>query len=172
MLSKFNIYQSSTEEDRPPISHKVREYLLFFTTKNVLEKKNVLLNAKWNVILSIYFVRKRMYGPECVFLAKGSRTVSSENTKIFEVIVPVQTIDDSADKHLRTIELMYEAIALYLTTTYKKITKEFMSQLWQEVDLSYLLSLPYPAPFKEQKYLIDELIERQPPLTEASQKQG
>jgi hypothetical protein len=50
---------------------------------------------------------------------------------------------------------MYEAIAIFLTSTYKKVTSEFMNELCNNVDLEYLLSLPYPAPFKEQKYLSD-----------------
>jgi len=158
MLSKFNIFQSSIDKDRPPISHKVRDYFIQFITEEVLVKKNIMLKAKWDVILAIYFIRKEKYGPDRVSLLKGSRTVSAENTKIYEVLIPAQLIDAANDKHLKTIELIYEAIALFLTTTYKKVTSEFMSQLWAKVDLDYLLSLPYPAPFNEQKYLIDDLV--------------
>jgi hypothetical protein len=51
---------------------------------------------------------------------------------------------------------MYEAVSLFLTTTFKRVTPEFMATLWKQVDLDYLLALPYPAPFQEQKYLLDE----------------
>ena len=158
MLSKFNIFQSSTEEDRPPISHKVRDYFVDFISAEVLEKKNILLNAKWNTILSIYFVRKGEYGPDKVFLAKGSKSISTEHIRIYEVLIPIQVIEAAQDKYLKTIELIFEAIALFMTSTYKKVKKEFMKQLWEKVDIKYLLSLPYPAPFEEQKYLLDEVL--------------
>lgn len=31
-----------------------------------------------------------------------------------------------------------------------------MTALWKEVDLNYLWALPYPAPFQEQQYVLDE----------------
>ena len=37
-----------------------------------------------------------------------------------------------------------------------KVTLDFMSELQKQIDMNYLLSLPYPAPFEEQKYLLDE----------------
>src|SRR5688500_2501450 len=156
MLSKFNIYQSSAEEDRPPISHKVRDYFVDFITIEVLQKKHVIINAKWDIILALYFVRKGKYGPDRLFLAKGSRSVSVENTKIYEVIIPMQVIDAADDKYLKTIELIYEAITMFLISIYKKVTFDYMNQLWEKIDLDYLISLPYPAPFNEQKYLSDE----------------
>jgi hypothetical protein len=45
MISKLNVYQSSTEAERPPISDKARDYLIEFIITEVLEKKSILLNA-------------------------------------------------------------------------------------------------------------------------------
>ena len=157
MHSKFNIYQSATQEERPPISHKVKDYLIDLIIKEVLEKKNIIVNARWNIFLALYFFRKGKYGPDRVFLAKGSRTVSAENIKIYEVIVPIQVLDTAGDKYLKTIELMFEAITLFLTSNYKKITADFMAEVWKKADLEYLHSLPYPAPFEDQKYPGDEV---------------
>jgi hypothetical protein len=88
------------------------------------------LNANWNVILSIAVLRKGIYPAESIFPAKGSRTVSEENTKIYGVVIPVQIIDAATDKHLKTVERIYEAVELFLTSTYKTITKEFMNEPW------------------------------------------
>ncbi|ANE51069.1 hypothetical protein [Flavisolibacter tropicus] len=129
ILSTFTISQSSTEEDRPPISYRVKEYFECFITTEVLEQKNIILKAKWNIVLAIYFIRKGKYGPDAVFLAKGSRIISAESTKIYEVLIPMQLIDAASDKQLKTIELMYEGIALFLTSTYKTVSTEFMKQL-------------------------------------------
>lgn len=51
---------------------------------------------------------------------------------------------------------MYEAIKLFFTRTYKKISPEFMDELWNQINLDYLLSLSYPAPFAEQRYFLDD----------------
>ncbi|RAJ05509.1 hypothetical protein LX64_02669 [Chitinophaga skermanii] len=89
---------------------------------------------------------------EDIALANGSTTVASESVKIYECIIPFDFIRDSEEPQLETIELMYRAIKLFVTSTYKKVKPEFIDALWREVDLNYLLSLPYPAPIEEQKY--------------------
>jgi hypothetical protein len=89
--SKFTIYQLAAviQEERPPISSKVREYLNEFIIKKVLERKNIIINAKWNIHLALYFVARGRYGPDSILLGKGARTVSAENVKIYEVLIPI-----------------------------------------------------------------------------------
>ena len=82
---------------------------------------------------------------------------SLEEIKIYEVLLPLVCIQEAENPLLKTIELMYEAIKIFFTTTYKKITPELMDELWKDVDLNYLLSLPYPASLAEQKYADDVL---------------
>jgi len=65
-------------------------------------------------------------------------------------------IEESDAPLIKTIELIYEAIKVFLVDTYKKITPEFMDMVWESVDVEYLRSLPYPAPFEDQKYVEDE----------------
>lgn len=158
MTSSFVIYQTSTSlNERPPISYKIREYYEKFIIENVLIKKNIITNGKWNIVLNIGFMRK---GPKVLFngivLGKGTRTISTENIRLYEVLILIEPIQTSSNPLLKTIELMYEAIKLFFISTYRKATPEFMDELWKQVDLNYLLSLPYPAPFEEQKYLNDE----------------
>jgi len=154
MESSFKIFQSGSVNERPPVSSKIREYFEQFISNNVLEKKKIIIGGKWNIYLSIMFTGD---GPKVLFerisLAKDPRIVKSEHVKIYFVFIRVKHIRESENPLLKTIELMYEAIKIFLTTTYnKKITSEFMDELWKQVDLEYLLSLPYPAPLEEQKY--------------------
>jgi hypothetical protein len=72
-------------------------------------------------------------------------------------MIPEKLITESENKYEAIIKLMYEAISIFLTTTYKKVSNEFMNELWHRVDLKYLLTLPYPAKVKDQKYLTDVL---------------
>jgi hypothetical protein len=91
-----------------------------------------------------------------VYMAKGVRTINPDKVKLYEVLLPLINIQEAENPLLKTIELMYEAITIFLTSTYKKITVEYMRELWEKLDMKYLLSLPYPASFKEQKYLDDK----------------
>jgi len=158
MQSYFIIYQSCTEKERPPISYKIREYFEEFVTENVLKKKKIIIGGRWKIILAIFFSgggSKVLYKE--IGFAKGSRTVSAESVKIYEAFILLKPIKDAPDPLLKTIELIYEAIKVFLTTTYKKVSLELMDALWNEVDLDYLLSLPYPAPLAEQKYVGDRI---------------
>lgn len=159
MKSNFKIYQTCTSDIvRPPISSKIREYLEQFLSVNVLEPKKIIVGGKWTIILSMLFVEEgARYTLKDVYMAKGSRTVSAEATKIYEILLPLKCIQESKKPLLKTIELMYEAIKKFITTNYKKVTPELMDELWKKVDLEYLLSLPYPAPLAEQKYVGDKI---------------
>ena len=72
-------------------------------------------------------------------------------------MIPVKLIKESENPYRKTIELIYEAITLFFTTIYKKITPHLMNQLWESIDILYLLTLPYPAPLIDQKYVTDIL---------------
>lgn len=50
---------------------------------------------------------------------------------------------------------MYDAISLFFTTIFKKVTPEYMGDIKGLIDLDYLLNLPYPASLTDQKYIGD-----------------
>lgn len=76
------------------------------------------------------------------------------------MIILTTEIQQSSNPQKATIDLMYEAITLFLTSTYKKVSIDFMSELYKQIDMNYLLSLPYPELFEEQKYFLDEQLFR------------
>lgn len=157
MQSYFKIFQSCSDKERPPISYKVREYFEEFISENVFSKMKIAVGGKWQIILSIHFTEG---GKKVLFkrmaLSKGVTTVTTENKKIYDLFILTDEIKKSFNPQRTTIDLMYEAITLFLTSTYKKVTLDFMVKLQKQIDMSYLLSLDYPAPFEEQKYLLDE----------------
>lgn len=158
MNRRFKIFFSDIcpVEERPPISFKVSEYFENFIAQHVLRGKKVLLNSKWSVEIVLAFCEEStIYKSDHLFMAKSPVTVTSEGVKIFDILIPLKLIKSSPEKYLKTIELIYEALSLFFTTQYKKISIEFFSELWSKVDIAYLLSLPYPAPLTEQKYLAD-----------------
>ena len=159
MKSYFEIKQSCTSYIfRPPISYKIREYLEKFVVENILDKRKIIQGGKWKVHLSMIFVESgQRHTLRHVFLGKGSRTVTAETVKIYEILIPLICIQESKTPLLATIELMYEALKIFFTQSYKSISSDFIGELWNQVDLDYLLSLPYPAPLKDQKYVGDEI---------------
>jgi hypothetical protein len=153
MVGYFSISQGYTTNYRPPISCKIREYFEQFISENILQRKKIITGGKWHINLTIYFVGEGRLGlPKVIKMDKSPRVIRDESIKLYEIFVPVRPIQESDDPLLKTIELMYEAITIFFTTTYRKITNEFMTDLWRKVDLKYLFSLPYPAPMKDQKY--------------------
>ena len=153
-MDKFSITQACSSKDRPPISYKIREYFVHFITENVLIPKKIILNGKWNICLAFIFLKDGKFGPSGVYVYKPT-SVSSDNVTIYPIQVPLKEIVESNNPLLRTIELFYEGIKLFFVKNYKKVDEKFMDDLWVKVDLDYLLSLPYPANIKDQKYVGD-----------------
>lgn len=157
MESAFSIYQSSSDKNRPPISYEVRKYLERFITDNVLKEKKIIVNSDWNVVLGIIFLSEGgRFTSKSIFLPKGGpKIIKKGRIKLYEIIVPLKVIQEANDPYLKTIELMYTAIGIFLSTTYKKVDPGSWDKLGKKIDLDYLLSLPYPAPLEEQKYVGD-----------------
>ena len=126
MEKKFQIIQSSTNtiDLRPPISWKVRDYLEGFIIENVLNEKQIIVSAQWVIHLHCFFCKNtpRVKYDHIEFYAKA-RTVKENMVKIYEIMIPEKFISESKNKYERTIELMYEAVSIFLTTTYKKVAK-------------------------------------------------
>jgi len=160
MEKKFQIIQSSTNsiDLRPPISWKVRDYLEDFIIENVLKKKQIIVSSEWTIHLHCMFCKlSPRFNYDHIHLFNKPRTVKENMVKIYEIMIPEKFINDSENRYEKTIEIMYDAVSIFLTTTYKKITREFMNALWHQADKKYLLTLPYPAEVKDQKYLTDVL---------------
>lgn len=158
MGKKIQIVQSSTNtiDLRPPISWKVRDYLEDFIIENVLMEKQIVVSSQWTIHLHCFFCKPSpRFNYDYVHFYAKPQTVKENMVKIYEIMIPEKLINESKNKYEKTIELMYDAISIFLTATYKKVSKEFMNELWQQVDMKYLLALPYPAKVKDQKYLTD-----------------
>lgn len=146
-----------SQENRPPISYRICEYFNEFMSESFAKKKPKLISKDWKINLGIIIQSEGRYGPKEIFLASKPRTIKSEGVKLYEMVVPLKLITDTNNPHRRTIEIIYEAVKIFFTSTYKSVSTEFMDELWKEIDLDYLLSLPYPAPLNEQKYVGDYL---------------
>jgi len=158
MEKRFQIVQSSTNtiDLRPPLSWRVRDYLEDFIIENVLTQKQIIVSSQWTIHLHCFFCKvSPRFNHEYIHLYNKPRSVKEDMVKTYEIIIPEKLITDCENKYEKTIDLMFEAVSIFLTTVYKKVSKEFMIALRKKVDMKYLLALPYPAELKDQKYLTD-----------------
>lgn len=158
MKNKFEIIVSSpSREDRPPISYKVREYFEAFIVDNVLKKKGIIVNGNWEIHIVLDFLPEtQRYQSDYIYMPdKPTSVVSEEKVKTYTLLIPMKLLKGASQPYLKTIKLIYEALTIFLTRAYKKIALSEMAEVWKSVDLDYLLSLPYPAPLTDQKYLTD-----------------
>lgn len=154
MAATFTISQLCTVNDRPPISHKVRDYLVQFITDEVLIPKKIILQDEYNIQLAMMFMPADGPGPERVDILDAD-VWEDMQLKAYPVVIPLALIHQAKDPYLKTIELMYEGIFLYFTAFHKSIHAHFMQDLWEKINFDYLLALPYPADIAEQQYLGD-----------------
>jgi hypothetical protein len=156
-MKKFEIIASSVSiTNRPPISYKVREYFETFIIDHILTKKKIIVTGNWEIHLVLAFLPEtNRYQSDDLFMPEKPVVVKEDKIKTYDILVPMKLIKPIDEPYLKTIELIYQAITLFLTKTYKKVTAKEMENLWESVDLKYLLSLPFPAPLVDQKYLTD-----------------
>lgn len=151
-MGSFRILQVGPEQHRPPLSYKVCEYFMVFIERHILIPQEIILQDKWNIWLSMMFFKKARFGPAGVYVYPP--TIMKENSvKSYPIQIPIDEITAAGQPVLKVVTLFYEGITQFFTKNYKQITVEFMQELWCQIDMIYLLSLPYPANPKDQKYL-------------------
>jgi hypothetical protein len=154
MESTFSISLICEVKDRPPISHKVRDYLVQFITEEVLIPEKIILSAGWDIELAMMFMPRDESGPEQVDVFEPD-VFDDIRLKAYPVVIPLDAINQAEDPYLKTIGLMYEGLFLFFTSFYKNITPHLMEGLWVKINFDYLFSLPYPAEITEQQYIGD-----------------
>ena len=154
MIKQFLIKKISTDPNRPPYSYKVEEYFEEFVYNNILQPFNVILNEKWKVLLSIMIFKKDENSPTGVNIYEPS-IIEEEQIKYFPVAINMEDVYANDQPLENIVSLYFQIISLFFLSNYKEISKEYMLDLKDKLDWDYLLSLPYPAPFLEQKYVGD-----------------
>jgi hypothetical protein len=148
--------QVGAMDARIPISSEIREHLEKVVVEHVLTPQKIIINGKWKTVIGLIFMSRGPRGPKDIYLAPGKpRAISANHIKLSEIIIPAYLIQDAEQPALKAIEMMYRAVKIFLTANYKKITPGLMDDTWKFVDVDHLLSLPYPAPLREQKYVGD-----------------
>jgi hypothetical protein len=151
---------------RPRVSHKISEYVFGFINEHILKPANVLQSDKyiyeWTLSFSFkipenhkilykspYSTDKRLYVPH-----KGFRTFEKVTKNVH-----LSVIADDINQNITPVEYaiaVYEMFADYLLYNYKKLKKETFDKAKDKLDISTINSFPFPAPFEDQKYMLDD----------------
>lgn len=151
---------------RPRVSYKISEYILSFMDKEILKPANILQSEKYvheftlsfsfgiprpNKIIykSPYATKKRLFIPQKGFTVFEKTTKKIHLTFIGDDIGPDISPNDYAD-------IVYTMFADYLLYNYKKLRKETLDNKKELIDLKKVNSYTYPAPFGQQKYILDD----------------
>jgi hypothetical protein len=151
MNATFSISLLCPAEDRPPISHKVRDYLVQFITDELLVPNHLILDGEWNIELAMLFIPVDEFGPHQVDIYEAEIYEDSK-LRSYPIAIPLDAITQSEEPYLKTIELLYEGLFRFFPSFYKQVHAHDMQDLWEKIDFDYLFSLPYPADITEQPY--------------------
>lgn len=156
MTKQFSIKKVSSEDNRPPYSYKVEEYFENFVHENILRPFNLLANDEHKTLLSIMLLNKDEQSPEGINFYEPEM-IEEENVKFYPVTIYLEDIYLDGKPVENIVSLYFQIISIFFLSYYKKLEMEYMIDLKEKIDWNYLLSLPYPAPAEEQKYVGDNL---------------
>ena len=150
---------------RPRVSHQISAYVLSYIDEQLLKPSRILQSEKqvyWftlsfsypipkhNRILykSPFATEKRLFVPH-----KGFRTVEGKKWAFLSVIA--EDINENMTPYAYA-QLVFDMFADYLVYNYKRLRKPDFDLIRNGMCREYIESFPFPAPFTEQQYALDE----------------
>ena len=158
-MNKITIDTLYDKEDyfkRPKVSYKIREYIEEFFLKEVLNEKKIIVNNKVDTLLQMSFF---IDANEDYIISLPPSTYKNENIKAYPIMISYSNrIENAKNINIEFAMILYEAVTEFLVTHFKKVSREEMEGLKVKLDLDYLSTIIYPAPFKEQRFVGDNSI--------------
>lgn len=155
---------------RPRVSYKISEYVWKYIYENYLFKLKLMSEDKFNYHILLTFAKynpdihkfmfKSPYNREKCFFRPSPNFRKVKITKCLVIGLTGECVDENISSSLYA-SLVYDMFCAQLIVLYKKVKKEDLDKLKTGLDYEYINSFPYPAPFEEQRYMIDN----QPTLT-------
>ncbi|MEN7551949.1 hypothetical protein AAG747_28805 [Rapidithrix thailandica] len=156
MINTFALYGDSFQktdfETRPRVSYKIREHIVALCVKHILAPKNVIVNGRFDYSITFSFDKasEDNFIKDKIIYSLRTR----KGTK--EVGISICDVEVSNNISPRAYAfLILEGMQVFLTGEYKKITPALFDAVKEHIDWDYINELPFPAPFEEQKYLLD-----------------
>jgi hypothetical protein len=154
LTKPFIIKKVCDEPDKPPYSYKVDEYFEQFVRENIIEPFNIIAEDDWKILLSIMMFKKDEESQEGVSIYPAE-TIDEEKIRYYPIAINIEDVYANNTPMENIVGIYYQIISLFFISNYEGISEEFMLELKKKLDWDYLLSLPYPAPSEQQKYVGD-----------------
>ncbi|MDB5192199.1 MAG: hypothetical protein JWQ96_1762 [Segetibacter sp.] len=155
MDKQFLIKKICDLEERPAYSYKVETYFEDFVYENLLKPFDIIIDTSWTILLPIMIFKKEENSTEGISIYEPS-TVEEEGVTYFPVSINIEDIYANGTVMENIVSLYYQVISLFFLNNYKSVSNEYMLELKNKIDWHYLLSLPYPVPYEQQKYVGDK----------------
>jgi hypothetical protein len=154
LTKPFIIKKVCDEPDKPPYSYKVDEYFEEFVREHIVVPFNIVAEDDWKILLSIMMFKKDEENPEGVSIYPAE-TIEEEKIRYYPIAINIEDVYANNTPMENIVGIYYQIISLFFISNYESISEEFMLELKKKLDWDYLLSLPYPVPIDEQKYVGD-----------------
>jgi hypothetical protein len=142
-------------EYRPRVSYKIRDYVLEFVLEHVIFPKKIMVKDRYNYFVAFILIPFKENEKD-----EKNEVITWDKWKLFgrEKTLHISIFNHLINANIRPEEfasIIYDALAIQFVELYKKITIEDFNKAKKNLDYNYINSLPYPAPFEEQKYTFD-----------------
>jgi hypothetical protein len=152
---------------RPRVDYRVSEYVFDYINKNILEQNKIMKTGNYGICFSFQFYNEGTlkYHKDTIFCTESTKydfhlyTSTENGIKYKEIMLlchSTELTEKIAPKEYANI--VYDMIGAFLTSKYKKITREKMDKNREGMDYSLIENFKFPAPFENQKYLLDDKI--------------
>ena len=150
---------------RPRVDYRISEYIFAYINKNILEENKIMQTGNYDLSFSFnqYHKDDMKFHKDTTFCTENTKfdfhlyneteggikykciLVFCWSTRITEKIEPKEYAN-----------IVYDMIGAFLTSKYKKITKELMDKNRNGIDYDFIQSYKFPAKFEDQKYMMDD----------------
>lgn len=151
---------------RPRVSAKISEYIVDFINQNLLVPLKIMQSEKFDYSLTLEF-DKYLPGVHKInsvspyttdtkkFVTPIGFTIVDKTAKWAYLSVCTTTMNETIEPKEYAI-LAYELVGSFLIKNFKRIKKETLNNFMDRIDFTLIESFPFPAPFEEQKYSLDD----------------
>ena len=151
---------------RPRVSFKISESIFEFVNSRILKPQDIMQSPKFNYTLVFSFhkgvparlkaTQRGLYNSSHrIYLAQKGFTVFDKTQKIAHLSAYGDDIDEKMAPQEYS-RLVFEMIADFLLLNFKSVKSEKLEQVWSEFNFLQLDQFPFPAPFEEQRYVMDK----------------
>ena len=150
---------------RPRVDYRISEYVFEYINKNILEKYKIMQTVNYNISFSFSFYLKEnmIFHKDTLFCTENTKfsfhlyneTVEGIKYKAILIFCWSTRITEKIEPKEYS-NIVYDMIGAFLTSKYKKISKEIMDKNKKGLDYNLIQGYKFPAQFDYQKYFLDD----------------